>query len=472
VHILLAILKIIGIIILVILGLLLLILLLLMFVPLRYSGRISSGGDITATKDPQRICVRLEVSWLMKLIYVRFELKKKKVHLLARAAWKVIMQRGEPEEDTAKAAPATGGSAETAGSSEKAAVEEAAGSSEAAAAEEAAEPAENEVPGETGGAGESAVPVQNAGTAEPAEPAQSVDAAETEGSAEITGQAEKTEPEKTAGTGDTEPEKNAGAEDTEPEKTAGTEDTEPEKNAQAGRIREEAAPAEEAIGDEKQAEDASPEKKGWKHLVSSLKDLVVRGYDLIRNFPERLDAEAATQYQRTADLLFELLDKADMKAEAVMRSVEALETKAGRFLPLVDWVSRGYIGWVLYKVKKMVSHYRVRRGDGYIRFGTGRPDLTGLAGGMLWTVLPVDDIADPGMKSPESGMDRRRKRKLILETDFYEMALDADAQFEGHIRICHVVWLVLQALCRRDTWMMLRKVRGKDPYGKRRKKSR
>ena len=449
-HILLAILKIIGIIILVILGLLLLILLLLMFVPLRYSGRISSGGDITATKDPQRICVRLEVSWLMKLIYVRFELKKKKVHLLARAAWKVIMQRGEPEEDTAKAAPATGGSAETAGSSEKAAVEEAAGSSEAAASEEAAETGEYEVPGETGGAGESAVPVQNAGTAEPAEPAQSVDAAETEGPAEITGQAEKTEP----------------------EKNAGTEDTEPEKNAQAGRIREEAAPAEEAIGDEKQAEDASPEKKGWKHLVSSLKDLVVRGYDLIRNFPERLDAEAATQYQRTADLLFELLDRADMKAEAVMRSVEALETKAGRFLPLVDWVSRGYIGWVLYKVKKMVSHYRVRRGDGYIRFGTGRPDLTGLAGGMLWTVLPVDDIADPGMKSPESGMDRRRKRKLILETDFYEMALDADAQFEGHIRICHVVWLVLQALCRRDTWMMLRKVRGKDPYGKRRKKSR
>ena len=118
-------------------------------------------------------------------------------------------------------------------------------------------------------------------------------------------------------------------------------------------------------------------------------------------------------------------------------------------------------------MKKMLSHFRVRRGNGYLRFGTGSPDLTGLVGGMLWTALPADDAAEAG---PEKAAGSEEGKELLLEADFYGLTLDVDASFSGHIRICHVVWVVLQAACRRDTWLLLRKVRGKDPYAKRKRR--
>ena len=85
-HILWGILKIAGIILLIILGLLLLILMIVLFIPVRYRGRITTGGDFTKTWDPDRLYVLVEATWLLKLVHVSIELREKKIRLIVKAA--------------------------------------------------------------------------------------------------------------------------------------------------------------------------------------------------------------------------------------------------------------------------------------------------------------------------------------------------------------------------------------------------
>lgn len=80
-HILLFILKIIGIILAVILGILVLLICIILFVPVRYEILGSCGGDLDSLK------VRIRVTWLLHLIRADALYKKKKFRWQVRAAW-------------------------------------------------------------------------------------------------------------------------------------------------------------------------------------------------------------------------------------------------------------------------------------------------------------------------------------------------------------------------------------------------
>ena len=431
-HILLAILKIIGIIILVILGLLLAITLMLLFVPLRYRAYISTGGDITETKDPNRIVARLETTFLRKLVRITVEMKQKKLRILVKAGWIVLMRRGEPEDDGQKGA----------------------GTDQENMAAEPEKPLITEA--------ERTGDVDDTRRDDPVDVKRDdpVDVKDEE-----SGELADLSAEESRFTDSPEEERlSAGI----PEEESSGADIPAEKAESPGIPLQEDAGADRPAQRET-APDTLQERRtgGFRHLMESVRELVKRVTGQIRNFPDRVDAQAARIYQQAADQLFGMLDRVDAGFEAFSNKAESVRAKVDRFLPLVDWVSRGYYSWVLYKIKKMLSHFRVRRGKGYLRFGAGRPDLTGLVGGMLWTALPADGAAEPG---PEKAAGSETGKELLLEADFYGLTLDADAMFSGNIRICHVAWVVLQAACRRDTWILLRKVRGKDPYAKRRRR--
>lgn len=92
-HILLLILKIIGIIIAVILGILVLLLCIVLFVPVRYEMKASFDGKITTAK------AAAEVTWLARLLGVKVQYKDGSPHFRARIAWKTLKASGDSKDE-------------------------------------------------------------------------------------------------------------------------------------------------------------------------------------------------------------------------------------------------------------------------------------------------------------------------------------------------------------------------------------
>ncbi len=73
----------------------------------------------------------------------------------------------------------------------------------------------------------------------------------------------------------------------------------------------------------------------------------------------------------------------------------------------------------------LLSHYRVRKGSGFLRFGTDDPALTGELTGVLYLLLPVSCT------------------EVSIEPQFTERMLKLDLSIRGHIRLVHLartVW--------------------------------
>ncbi|MCD8012462.1 MAG: DUF2953 domain-containing protein [Lachnospiraceae bacterium] len=77
------------------------------------------------------------------------------------------------------------------------------------------------------------------------------------------------------------------------------------------------------------------------------------------------------------------------------------------------------------QLQALLSHYRVRRGSGFLRFGTDDPALTGELTGVLYLLLPVSCT------------------EISIEPQFTERMLELDLSIRGHIRLVHLartVW--------------------------------
>ena len=69
----------------------------------------------------------------------------------------------------------------------------------------------------------------------------------------------------------------------------------------------------------------------------------------------------------------------------------------------------------------LLRHYLPRVMEGHLKFGTGMPDITGYAVGLLSLVLPAG------------------AQDYHVEPDFYEVCLDTDTAIKGYIRLIHVL---------------------------------
>ncbi|MCD8105216.1 MAG: DUF2953 domain-containing protein [Lachnospiraceae bacterium] len=71
-------------------------------------------------------------------------------------------------------------------------------------------------------------------------------------------------------------------------------------------------------------------------------------------------------------------------------------------------------------MKRLFRHFRVRRGTGYFRFGTGDPSLTGEITGVIYLFIP----ASCG--------------EIQIEPQFTESMLQMDLEIRGHVRLIHL----------------------------------
>ncbi|MCC8137409.1 MAG: DUF2953 domain-containing protein [Clostridiales bacterium] len=76
------------------------------------------------------------------------------------------------------------------------------------------------------------------------------------------------------------------------------------------------------------------------------------------------------------------------------------------------------------RLKQLLRHFRIRKGKGYLRFGSGDPALTGELTGLLYLILPVSC------------------GEISIEPQFTETMLDMDLKVSGRIRLIHLVTVI------------------------------
>ena len=200
---------------------------------------------------------------------------------------------------------------------------------------------------------------------------------------------------------------------------------------------------------EKQKEEKK-QKKALKKQEKKPEKLSVKE-KINRLINKNLERIAAAP-QKVMDLLLLIIDAIDGKAQAAEALAEKLVKKAEsaekKAAPFLEAESINYFKWLLRRLGVLLHHFRIRRIKGFLKFGTGAPDMTGFLTGLLYRILPAG--------------------AAVYEVDPYfdQTVFETDTILKGHIRACHILWLVILAALRKDTWHMLRKLRRKDKGGK------
>lgn len=119
-----------------------------------------------------------------------------------------------------------------------------------------------------------------------------------------------------------------------------------------------------------------------------------------------------------------------------------LAAKPGELLEFAQkYEVRAILGDALVYLKRLLKHSMPRRLRGWIRFGTGDPALTGELTGMLYLILPV------------------RASEFSVEPDFTEKLFETELDAAGHIRACHLVYVLIRMICDRRVRRLIRAYR-------------
>lgn len=119
-----------------------------------------------------------------------------------------------------------------------------------------------------------------------------------------------------------------------------------------------------------------------------------------------------------------------------------LAAKPGELLEFAQkYEVRAILGDALVYLKRLLKHSMPRRLRGWIRFGTGDPALTGELTGVLYLILPV------------------RAAEFSVEPDFTEKLFETELDAAGHIRACHLVYVLIRMICDRRVRRLIRAYR-------------
>ena len=193
----------------------------------------------------------------------------------------------------------------------------------------------------------------------------------------------------------------------------------------------------------KPAEVKKPEKpeKHRKGLFGRLKEQLNSFAARISSIPEKCMNLLIRVFDAVTDGFWsvqDLFDKAGEKAGELKGKADSVSRL----------VSREYLAWVGARLKKLLRHYRIRKIKGSVTFGTGFPDKTAMAGGLLYVMLPA------------------AAQDFQVRPDFGRMVFYTDCSLKGHIRLLHAVWFVIRLMLKKDTWTLIRKLRSrKKPKG-------
>lgn len=109
--------------------------------------------------------------------------------------------------------------------------------------------------------------------------------------------------------------------------------------------------------------------------------------------------------------------------------------------PFLQDDARNLLSRIISRLKYLWKHYRPRKIKGWLRFGTGAPDITGELTGLIYLLLP----------SSSDQMD--------VIPDFTEKVLETDIALKGHVRACYMVKVAFLMWRDKEFRNILRRVR-------------
>jgi hypothetical protein len=147
---------------------------------------------------------------------------------------------------------------------------------------------------------------------------------------------------------------------------------------------------------------------------------------------------------RMQELPSDIGDFSDSFHESTAAKVGSLRKKAG---PFVSQDAFSLYGRIMRDLGRLLRSFRIRRLEGYLLVGTGKPDQTGELVGLLYMIQP--DAAGT----------------YELRADFYQAALKTRTDASGHIRMNHVLMFLIRLLRDKEFRKLLAHVRRKGKEG-------
>ena len=391
IHIGLTILKIIGIVLLVLLGILVSLILIVLFVPLRYR--------ITVKKEEEPLSADVSVTWLLRLVRLHARYYEKKAEGRVQVLNFTLKSFSFP-------AGHKGGGKES-GKAVK--------SGDDAPA----------VPVVSGEAEAAADRISDKGAARKTETKAAADDSPDKGAAK------KTETKAAAGGS---PDKEA-AKKTETKAAAGGS---PDKEA-GGEAAKAAAGSDSYMETGRETAETVSETAGEKS--GKLNSYMDRVREILMRLPDRALGAA----ERAADLLLKMVnlpsDVYNRTDDTVARITKKLDAIDRKLKPFFSIEAEHVMGRMMSHLRYLWKGYRLRSIEGYVRFGTDRPDLTGRICGLIYLILPA------------------RADRYLVDPQFYETVFRTDTDIRGVIRLYRLLVVAVRLLLDKEFRILIRKIR-------------
>lgn len=168
-------------------------------------------------------------------------------------------------------------------------------------------------------------------------------------------------------------------------------------------------------------------KNRLKTIISKLADFFRKILSFITGIPEKL---------------MNVRKSAEKKKEGIQSRVESIIDKIQYYLGLSEtYEIKILLGDVCTELFHMLRHYVPGKIKGYIHFGTGDPALTGELTGLLYILIPA------------------RASQFRVEPEFTEKVFETELIMKGKIRVCHAVWLAWKLFRNKKLMRLIKELR-------------
>ena len=159
----------------------------------------------------------------------------------------------------------------------------------------------------------------------------------------------------------------------------------------------------------------------------------------------RLPDRALGAAERAADLLLKMVnlpsDVYNRTDDTVARITKKLDAIDRKLKPFFSIEAEHVMGRMMSHLRYLWKGYRLRSIEGYVRFGTDRPDLTGRICGLIYLILPA------------------RADRYLVDPQFYETVFRTDTDIRGVIRLYRLLVVAVRLLLDKEFRILIRKIR-------------
>ena len=151
------------------------------------------------------------------------------------------------------------------------------------------------------------------------------------------------------------------------------------------------------------------------------------------------------KHREQADLLLKMVnlpsDVYNRTDDTVARITKKLDAIDRKLKPFFSIEAEHVMGRMMSHLRYLWKGYRLRSIEGYVRFGTDRPDLTGRICGLIYLILPA------------------RADRYLVDPQFYETVFRTDTDIRGVIRLYRLLVVAVRLLLDKEFRILIRKIR-------------